>query len=91
MPSSSTAADQGVRLVPFDADSAGLVTLVIDTKVSHSHAGGGYAARRASCELGAEVLGVTALRDVGLEDLDEAGRPPGPGDVPPGAARRDRE
>ncbi|HSO16175.1 MAG TPA: galactokinase [Arthrobacter sp.] len=66
--------DQGIRLVPFDAESAGLVTLVIDTRVSHSHAGGGYAERRASCELGAEVLGVRALRDVGLEDLDEAGR-----------------
>ncbi|MGO4192136.1 galactokinase [Arthrobacter sp. YAF17] len=65
--------DQGVRLVPFDAGSAGLVTLVIDTKVSHSHAGGGYADRRASCELGAEVLGVRALRDVGLVDLAEAG------------------
>ena len=65
--------DQAVRLVPFDAESAGLVTLVIDTRVSHSHAGGGYAGRRASCELGAEVLGVKALRDVGLEDLAEAG------------------
>ena len=65
--------DQGIRLVPFDAERAGLVTLVIDTRVSHSHAGGGYADRRASCELGAEVLGVKALRDVGLGDLDEAG------------------
>ena len=64
--------DQGVRLVPFDAEAAGLVLLVIDTKVSHSHAGGGYASRRASCELGAEVLGVKALRDVGLDDLEEA-------------------
>ncbi|MCX6497711.1 MAG: galactokinase [Arthrobacter sp.] len=64
--------DQGVRLVPFDAEAAGLVLLVIDTKVSHSHADGGYAARRASCELGAEVLGVRALRDVGLTDLEEA-------------------
>ena len=64
--------DQSIRLVPFDAEGAGLVMLVIDTKVSHSHAGGGYASRRASCELGAEVLGVKALRDVGLEDLDEA-------------------
>jgi len=64
--------DQGVRLVPFDAEGAGLVLLVIDTKVSHSHAGGGYAARRASCELGADVLGVRALRDVGVEDLEEA-------------------
>jgi galactokinase len=64
--------DQAVRLVPFDAEAAGLVVLVIDTRVSHSHAGGGYAARRESCELGAEVLGVRALRDVGLEDLEEA-------------------
>ncbi|MFK0003264.1 galactokinase [Paenarthrobacter sp. NPDC090522] len=64
--------DQHLDLVPFDAESAGLVLLVIDTKVSHSHADGGYASRRASCELGSEVLGVTALRDVGVEDLEEA-------------------
>ncbi len=64
--------DQSFRLVPFDAARAGLELLVIDTKVSHSHAGGGYAARRESCELGSEVLGVGSLRDVGLEDLDEA-------------------
>ncbi len=83
--------DQSVRLVPFDAESAGLVTLVIDTKVSHSHAGGGYASRRASCELGAEVLGVKALRDVGLERPGGGRRPAGPGDVPPGAARGDGE
>ncbi len=65
--------NQSVRLVPFDARAAGLVLLVIDTKVSHSHAGGGYASRRQSCELGADVLGVAALRDVGLDDLAEAG------------------
>ena len=64
--------DQHVDLVPFDAEASGLVLLVIDTKVSHSHADGGYASRRASCELGAEILGVTALRDVGIEDLEEA-------------------
>jgi galactokinase len=64
--------DQSVQLVPFEAENAGLVMLVIDTKVSHSHADGGYASRRASCELGAEVLGVRALRDVGPEDLEEA-------------------
>ena len=58
--------------MPFEADNAGLVMLVIDTKVSHSHADGGYASRRASCELGAEVLGVRALRDVGPDDLEEA-------------------
>lgn len=64
--------DQSVDLVPFDAPGAGLVTLVIDTRVAHSHADGGYASRRAACELGAEVLGVKALRDVSLGDLDEA-------------------
>lgn len=65
--------DQSVQLVPFEAEPAGLVMLVIDTKVSHSHADGGYASRRASCELGAEVLGVKALRDVKTDDLAEAG------------------
>ena len=64
--------DQHVDLVPFDAEASGLVLLVIDTKVSHSHADGGYASRRASCELGAEILGVKALRDVGVEVLGEA-------------------
>jgi galactokinase len=64
--------DQSVQLVPFQAQPAGLVMLVIDTKVSHSHADGGYASRRASCELGADVLGVKALRDVSLDDLEEA-------------------
>ncbi|MEW1805293.1 galactokinase [Pseudarthrobacter sp. NPDC080039] len=65
--------DQTASLVPFETEPAGLVLLVIDTKVSHSHAGGGYASRRASCELGAEVLGVRALRDVEVADLAEAG------------------
>lgn len=64
--------DQTARLVPFETEPAGLVLLVIDTKVSHSHADGGYASRRASCELGAEVLGVKALRDVEVADLAEA-------------------
>ncbi|MEO5779401.1 galactokinase [Arthrobacter oryzae] len=65
--------DQSIRLIPFDARGAGLVLLAIDTRVSHSHADGGYASRRQSCELGADVLGVGALRDVGLDDLTEAG------------------
>jgi galactokinase len=64
--------DQSVRLVPFEAEPAGLVMLVIDTRVSHSHSDGGYASRRAACELGAEVLGVKALRDVTVDDLGEA-------------------
>jgi galactokinase len=66
--------DQAAQLVPFAAREAGLVLLVIDTKVAHSHADGGYASRRASCELGAEVLNVKALRDVAVADLEKAGR-----------------
>jgi len=49
--------------IPFDLVGAGLTLLVIDTKVTHSHAGGEYAARRASCEQAASILGVPALRD----------------------------
>jgi len=64
--------DQSVQLVPFEAEQSGLVMLVSDTQVAHSPADGGYASRRASCELGAEVLGVKALRDVRVDDLEEA-------------------
>lgn len=60
------------QAVPLAMAQAGLLMLVIDTRVAHAHADGGYAARRASCELGAEVLGVAALRDVGPERLPEA-------------------
>ncbi|ALE05091.1 galactokinase [Arthrobacter sp. ERGS1:01] len=63
---------QESTLVPLDLAASGLLILVVDTKVSHAHATGGYAARRASCELGAEVLGVAALRDVAAADLAEA-------------------
>ncbi|MFJ6003324.1 galactokinase [Arthrobacter sp. NPDC092385] len=60
------------RLVPLDLEGAGLELMVIDTRVSHSHATGGYAARRRSCELGAEMMGVAALRDLSVKDLAEA-------------------
>lgn len=63
---------QESQLVPLDLAAAGLLILVVDTKVTHAHATGGYAARRASCELGAEVLGVKSLRDVSSADLPEA-------------------
>ncbi|MCY0904906.1 galactokinase [Arthrobacter sp. H14-L1] len=58
--------------VPFDLAGSQLVVLVVDTRVSHAHATGDYAARRASCELGAEVLGVPALRDLRVDELAEA-------------------
>jgi galactokinase len=60
------------ELVELGFADAGLELLVIDTGVSHDHSTGGYAARRASCELGARLMGVPALRDLGVEDLPRA-------------------
>ncbi len=51
---------------------AGLELVVIDTKVTHAHSTGGYGERRAACERGAEIMGVTALRDVSVADLPRA-------------------
>jgi galactokinase len=58
--------------VPLDLDGAGLEILLADTGERHSHAVGGYADRRASCERGARALGVRALRDVRPGDLGKA-------------------
>jgi len=50
--------------VPLDLEAAGLVLLVIDTRVQHALADGRYAARRRACEDAARLLGVPSLRDV---------------------------
>ncbi|MFI7742743.1 galactokinase [Kocuria rhizosphaericola] len=55
---------QESELVPLPVAEHGLTVLVVDTGVAHSHADGGYGARRASCERGAAALGVASLRDV---------------------------
>jgi galactokinase len=62
------------RIVPLRLREAGLELVLIDTGERHSHAAGGYAARRASCELAARQLGVRALRDLGPQDLPRAAR-----------------
>ena len=59
-------------VIPLGFSADGLSLLVIDTKVEHAHASGGYAARRASCEAGARALGVDSLRDVRVDDLGRA-------------------
>jgi galactokinase len=56
--------------VRFDTSSAGLEILVLDTKTPHALVDSEYAARRASCEEAARLLGVPALRDV--TDVDAA-------------------
>jgi galactokinase len=60
------------QIVPLGLEAAGLEIVIIDTGVEHSHATGGYAERRASCEAGALALGVESLRDVSVDDLGQA-------------------
>ncbi len=60
------------EVVPLGFAEEGLEILVIDTRVKHSHATGGYGDRRAACERGAAALGVAALRDAAASDLDRA-------------------
>jgi len=54
-----------VEHIPFDA-----TILVVDTRAPHRHADGEYADRRRSCEAAAAALGVPALRDATVDDLD---------------------
>lgn len=46
--------------------------LIINTNVRHELSGGEYAQRRRQCESAARTLGVTALRDANLEQLETA-------------------
>jgi galactokinase len=53
-----------VEQVSFDPDAAEVALLLVDSHARHRHAGGEYAARRASCERAAAAMGVGGLRDV---------------------------
>jgi galactokinase len=59
-----------VSHVPLDLAAAGLALLVVDTRAPHRHADGEYASRRQACEEAARLLGVPALRDASLDQLD---------------------
>lgn len=56
--------DLTVEPVSFDPDGHGVALLLIDSRARHRHAGGDYAARRASCERAASDLGASSLREV---------------------------
>ncbi|HWE92133.1 MAG TPA: galactokinase [Pseudonocardiaceae bacterium] len=60
--------------VPFDAGAEGLDVLVIDTRAHHALADSAYGERRRGCERAAALLGVPALRDIGIEELAAAVR-----------------
>ncbi|WP_030242772.1 MULTISPECIES: galactokinase [unclassified Streptomyces] len=64
--------DLSQKQIPFDLAAEGMRLLVVDTQVKHSHSEGEYGKRRAGCEKGAALLGVTALRDIAYDDLDAA-------------------
>ncbi len=58
-----------VRFAPADH---GLALLVLDSRTPHALVDGEYAERHRSCRTAAELLGVSALRDVRLDDLPAA-------------------
>ncbi|ACQ81205.1 galactokinase [Beutenbergia cavernae DSM 12333] len=55
--------DLSVTHVPYDASSAGLELLVVDTRAPHSHVDGEYAERRDATHAAALALGVPTLRE----------------------------
>ena len=63
--------DGSIAQVPFDLSADGLALLVMDTRAEHTLVDGQYAQRRLSCEEAARQLGVTSLREVAFNDLDE--------------------
>jgi galactokinase len=58
--------------VPLPLEAAGLCLLVLDTRAGHRLVDGAYADRRAACEAAAATLGVPALRDASLEQVEAA-------------------
>jgi galactokinase len=84
-------------LIPLDLTAAGLILLVIDTRVRRSLSDGRYADRRRDCEEAARVLGVASLRDITQDDLDHGdlnhgllNHGPGGAHLDPALARRVR-
>jgi galactokinase len=57
------------EVIPLGLDVDGLDAMVIDSRVEHAHATGGYADRREACERGAAAMGVASLRELTEDDL----------------------
>ena len=64
--------DLAAEVIDLGFAREGLELLIIDTRVEHRHADGGYASRRAACEAGAAALGISSLRDASEADLARA-------------------
>jgi galactokinase len=63
-----------IRSIPLPAADL----IVIASGLRHDHAAGDYRVRRAECEEAARLLGVKALRDVGVDELPRLAGLPGP-------------
>ncbi|NCX33338.1 MAG: galactokinase [Actinobacteria bacterium] len=64
--------DLSTRQIKVDFESHDLKLLIVDTRAHHALADGGYAERRAQCESVAKALGVRAMRDLSLGELEAA-------------------
>jgi galactokinase len=64
--------DLSTRQIRVDFANAALKLLIVDTRAHHALVDGGYAQRRAQCESVASLLGVKALRDLSLSELEVA-------------------
>jgi galactokinase len=64
--------DLSTREVRVDFASAGLQLLIVDTRAHHALIDGGYAERRSQCEIVAQELGVASMRDLSLDQLNQA-------------------
>jgi galactokinase len=60
--------------------------LIVNSKVQHNLSDGSYARRRAECEIAAKTMGVVALRDATLPQLEKAAH----GQLDPTVFRRAR-
>ena len=64
--------DLSTKNISFDVASNGLELLIIDTQAHHALTDGGYAERRASCESVVVKLGITSLRELSMEQLENS-------------------
>jgi galactokinase len=64
--------DLSTKNIPFDVASSGLELLIIDTQAHHALTDGGYAERRASCESVVAKLGISSLRELSMEQLENS-------------------
>ncbi|NCW75924.1 MAG: galactokinase [Actinobacteria bacterium] len=64
--------DLSTRQIKVDFESHDLKLLIVDTRAHHALVDGGYAERRSQCESVAKALGVRAMRDLSLGELEAA-------------------